>query len=508
MGTDNFNMGACFRATFSFFVLLSIGFLIPNTVFLTADVQKVVFVSSPQTIAAGAVSEQITVQAQDSAGNEFKVPITACASLSSSYGGEVSSNATTWSSVSVLTIAKNSANRNFYYKNTVAVADIISVKMALKPESENRSCANWPGGEWPSGFTATQSIVVGGNTPPNLGGASSTQNSNISTSTDENAETTISGTYTPQQSANFGATTWVYKPQIYVSAIVPAKGAAGAPMVFDAVAVGLRKEPITNARYVWSFGDGGVAEGKKVEHIYHYPAAYVVMVDASSGEWSATDRKEVVIATPELLISDVKEGAYGFIEIKNNGASDVDLSEWILRSGSGLFLLPRGTIIGTRKAVPFPAVITKLLADPSSISLLYPNGNTAVEYSEKSATARPVSVKESETTVALAVAKTEDTSDKPAPITKSVIEKTKSEVTPVAWVSSSAESKQSEQTNELLGAVGTLGEGSTTPWLLGVALLLAVSIGGYMTLLRPKLEPNATERLRQEAEEFETIEEK
>ena len=496
-------MRFCFRATSSFFVLFCIGLLIPNAVFLTADVQKVVFVSSPQTVVAGTVSEQITVQAQDSAGNEFKVPVTACVSLSSSYGGEFSSNATTWSSVSVLTIAKNSANRNFYYKNTTAVADTISVKMALKPEAENSSCANWPAGEWPSGFTATQGIVVAGNTTSNSGGASSTQNSNTSTSTDENTEATISETYTPQQSANSLATTWTYKPQIYVSALVPAKGVAGAPMLFDAVSVGIKKEPIANARYVWSFGDGGVSEGKKVEHVYRYPATYVVMIDASSGEWSATDRKEVVIITPELLISDVKVGEDGFIEIKINGASDVDLSQWILRSGSGLFLLPRGTIIGTRKAVPFPAVITKLLADPASLSLLYPNGNIAVEYSEKSITAGQVSVKKGETTVASEIAKMDGTPKKPA--SKLVIEPTKSEVTPATRVSSSTLSEQTEQTNELIGA---LGESSTTPWLLGVALILAVSIGGYMTILRPELEPSAAEGLRKEAEEFEIIEEK
>src|SRR3989338_11641284 len=91
-------------------------FAVSQPVFAAAEVQKFVFVSPPQTISPGAVSEQITIQAQDSAGSESKVPSTACAALSSSsFGGEFSSSATDWSLVSALTIAHNHANRNFYY---------------------------------------------------------------------------------------------------------------------------------------------------------------------------------------------------------------------------------------------------------------------------------------------------------------------------------------------------------------------------------------------------------
>ena len=44
------------------------------------------------------------------------------------------------------------------------------------------------------------------------------------------------------------------------------------------------------------------------------------------------------------------------------------------------------------------------------------------------------------------------------------------------------------------------------PWFLGVTLLIVVSIGGYMMMLRPKPEPTAAEILRKEAAEYDLVE--
>ena len=103
----------------------------------------IVFTSAPQTISVGAISEQITIQVQDAEHTLSKVPSTACASItSSSSGGAFSSSASAWSAVSVLTIAKNSANRNFYYKDGTVGVPTLGIRVALKPEAETRSCAN------------------------------------------------------------------------------------------------------------------------------------------------------------------------------------------------------------------------------------------------------------------------------------------------------------------------------------------------------------------------------
>ena len=290
-------------------------------------------------------------------------------------------------------------------------------------------------------------------------------------------------------------------------AFVSQRGVAGAPILFDAAAVGVKKEPITNARYVWSFGDGGTAEGKKVYHTYHYPAAYTVLVDASSGELSAMDRKEITIDSPEIVIENIKAGEDGFIEVKNNGKNDVDLSLWILRSMSGTFTIPNGTLLGARKAIPFPAQITGLSADPKSTALLYPNGNLVVAYKEKSAITAPLPAKDPKPAAAPVVekeAKPNTSLIKPA---AGSLEKEAVSVAEPLFAASSSATKLSAQAVELIGAAGAADGRGIVPWLGGVALLLLVSIGGYFAMLRPPKESSAAEKLKEEVAEYEITEE-
>lgn len=475
------------RPPLSFFAALAIclAFFTVRSAF--ADVTQVVFVSSPQTIAVGSVSEQITLQAQDGSGTESKVASTACVSLSSSSSGEFSSSAVEWSSVTTLTIAKNTANRNFYYKGTAEGTHTLSAKVALKPDAESRSCANWPIEEWPSGWNATHSITVGNSSaapqPPNTAGAG----------TDSQNESSVSA---PPSSSESSAGTNI--SQIYVNATVPQKGTAGAPVFFDATAIGIKKEPLQNARYVWSFGDGGTAEGKKVSHTYHYPEAYVVMVTASSGEWSATDRSDITILTPELALSKIKEGSDGFIELHNAGPHEVDLSFWMLKSGTRTFTIPQGTVIGGKKTVPFPTAITGLSVDMRSAALLYPNGNIATAYTEPPVASVPSPKKPEEPkTTPVAVPETVRV---PKQIPKPAESQPRENGADLVVERASS--------TELLGAAGAAEKPSAAPWALGAVLLTALSIGGYLLLNRTgSAKPTEAERLQKEAAEYEIVEE-
>lgn len=348
---------------------------------------------------------------------------------------------------------------------------------------------------------------VGTPTPGN-GGSASSETSGSSTPTTEGgseaggtaATTATSTTTSAPASTNGGTTTWIYKPQIVVSVLSPISGVAGAPITFDATAVGVKKEPLPNARYLWSFGDGGTTEGKKVRHTYHYPAVYTVLVDASSGEWSALDRREIMIHAPELTISRLKEGSDGFIEIRNNGTSEVDLSEWMIKSGSGMFLVPKGTIIGPKKTIPFPAVITNLPADPNRTALLYPNAIVVASYVQQDLAVPPVEpvLARKETTVAIAT-KVNEVVSKPPPaqvVTTQVRTEVESAPLPAPLSSST----------ELIGAVGALEETSNTPWIIGLVLLVGVSVVGYIAMTRAQSPQSSEDTLRQTASTFDIIE--
>ncbi|MFH1402589.1 MAG: lamin tail domain-containing protein, partial [Patescibacteria group bacterium] len=85
------------------------------------------------------------------------------------------------------------------------------------------------------------------------------------------------------------ATTYKTEPQIFAS-IIPLVDTpiAGADFFFEAEAFGLKNEPLLNAKYQWSFGDGAKAEGQKVLHNYQYPSNYLAILEVISGEYSVS----------------------------------------------------------------------------------------------------------------------------------------------------------------------------------------------------------------------------
>src|SRR3989344_7178352 len=149
--------------------------------FVAADVSQFSFTSQVQTVSPGVVSETITLQAQDSTGQSSNIPQTACINLSSSsLEGQFSSSATNWNPVTTLTMNKNTANRNFYYKDSAYGTHSITAKITLKPETESRSCANWPVAEWSLEWSPTQNIIIG---TTGSGGNSSEQNQSTANTT-------------------------------------------------------------------------------------------------------------------------------------------------------------------------------------------------------------------------------------------------------------------------------------------------------------------------------------
>ncbi len=475
---------------------------------------QIVFISPSQNIAQNTVSEQLTVQSQDGSGNESKLPATACVSLSTSLSvGEFSSSATNWNPVPVLTLSKNTANRNFYYKSGVAGTHTITARVSLKPETEERSCVNWPIAEWPTGWSASQTLLVkGGSSVRESTTVSSVSESNTpSSGQNPNSNSSVPTTSSSGNGASAGGGGDAPLPRISVTATVPTRGIAGAEVLFEAVVLGLKKEPISNARVLWSFGDGGSAEGYKVLHTYHYPASYAVLVEASSGEFGASARKEITVSVPQLSISNIKEGTDGFIELQNSGVDDVDLSHWFLQGNNALFSLPKGTIVPAGKRIPFPTVITKLSADSQTTKLLFPNGTVAVTFrlvSQQEKISPNLPVKTDVTPFPLPL----------SPVIQSVravpIEKeAQAEKKVVTNKETSASvTERLEQTTvtpeekEVLAGVGAGDGASSISWVVALVALVTLSVFGYTVASRHSSSLTEQEKLRQEAEEFNIIE--
>jgi hypothetical protein len=154
----------------------------------------------------------------------------------------------------------------------------------------------------------------------------------------------------------------------------------GASSLFEGIALGLSNKAIPNARFVWSFGDGGKEEGKSVLYHYRYPGKYIVVLDVSSGEYSASDRV-LVSAVPANVI--IKSASRDRVEVQNNSDMEIDLSWWILSTKEDSFIIPENTIILPKQSVFFSSSITNIFPENTSDAyILYPNG-TIVSPEEK-----------------------------------------------------------------------------------------------------------------------------
>lgn len=165
------------------------------------------------------------------------------------------------------------------------------------------------------------------------------------------------------------------EPKITVRAGEDRTVIVGAETAFTAAALGIKGEPLTTARYVWSFGNAATKEGRSVLYTYTIPGTYIVVVDASSAEHGATDRITVTAVAADIAVTRANAD---FIELHNRTSRELDLGLWQLGVGGVFFVLPPRTIIGANKAIPLPKDVTGLTpATPSDVTLYYPNGMKA-----------------------------------------------------------------------------------------------------------------------------------
>ena len=368
----------------AFFFGVSLAF-VPNIV--EGQIANFVFTTSSQNVEPGVSSEQIAVQAQGSGGESVNIPQTGCLLLgSASPQGQFSSNATNWNPVSVLTMNRNTANRNFYYKDSTGGTHVLTVKVALKPEDESRSCANWPVEEWNIQWVATQNITIGGSSQSGSSGGN-TQPPNSSTSSTGSSQAS-SGQST--QGTGVPAS-YVPPPEgtIFASAGENRIVIVGADVEFAGRAYNKKKEPLAGlVRYSWNFGDGASAEGQAVFHRFAYPGRYAVTLTVAQETESVSDTVVVEAKPAQLRLTKLSDGA---LAIENLSDRDVDLSRWTLSAGGKTFALPKGTTILADATVTFSPAQTGLTQLTGEVAFLYPNGVVALRAEEGEARTAPAS---------------------------------------------------------------------------------------------------------------------
>lgn len=158
-------------------------------------------------------------------------------------------------------------------------------------------------------------------------------------------------------------------------------GVVGAPLQFTAKTMTPEEKVVENADYSWTFGDGYTADGEDVEHRYAFPGTYNVVLHAEYKVHKAIDRTSVTIAPLDVIISNIKTGDDGFVELTNEGDEEVNIGAYELESGEVSFEFPKDTIIDPGSSIKFSNALLGFSSE-SNVGLVYPDGELVSSWEE------------------------------------------------------------------------------------------------------------------------------
>ena len=158
---------------------------------------------------------------------------------------------------------------------------------------------------------------------------------------------------------------------------------AGASEEFEGIAGGLEDEILGKARFLWNFGDGSLKEGNNVAHFYYHPGEYIVSLDVSSGEYSASDRILVKVIPNKITISELRPGVESFIELTNGSGKEINLSYWKFSCEGKTFTFADNTFIASYGYLAVPVFSSGIIFPEGRglVSLFYSSGLLADEFS-------------------------------------------------------------------------------------------------------------------------------
>lgn len=147
--------------------------------------------------------------------------------------------------------------------------------------------------------------------------------------------------------------------------------------------------------YAWSWGDGTTASGVSASHAFAAAGKFVVVLTVSDGQTEPEVQHAVSVTAPvyssAVVINEFLPNPAGsdmeneFIELKNTGSEDVDLSGWQLddvEGGSAPYAIAAGITLGAGGVKAFLRSETKIALNNTgdSVRLLDPAGVARSSY--------------------------------------------------------------------------------------------------------------------------------
>lgn len=328
-----------FKFTLGFLAIIAISFLIITAVSALAEegISKIIFTTSPQSVKPNELSSAITIQTQDFSGNSMQTPETidlefTVNSATGEFLGSTGNPATK-------TMNTNTANRTFYYRDSVVGDFTITVNAIGRSSGEK--------------WSVSQDITVSNSVSDisSIGGQVLGASSNTGQSSSSN------------QPSSGGSTAYVSSPNALIE-MYPGSDRAtspGSPITFQAV---IKKNTTANSplEFSWSYGDGNVGVGHLVKHVYKYPGDYLVVLNVRAGDVFSVSRFKVKVIEANVSVFDHDQ----YLEIFNNGDIEVNLFNWKIENGGKGFIFQPDTILLSRSSIKLEKNLLKMKGSDNS----------------------------------------------------------------------------------------------------------------------------------------------
>jgi len=175
----------------------------------------------------------------------------------------------------------------------------------------------------------------------------------------------------------------------------------GEPLEIKINITGFSNENIVLGKASWNFGDGGsfvqVNNFEKFSHTYYYPGEYVLFLEYYSNNFSkepeVTSKMVIKVIPTTVVISKVGDTKDFFIELTNNANSDMDISNWVINANGKIFILPKNSVILSKKQMTISGKITGFtIGDQNNLKLYSGTGELVYDYNVGITTAKVTDV--------------------------------------------------------------------------------------------------------------------
>ncbi|HRY62839.1 MAG TPA: PKD domain-containing protein, partial [Candidatus Paceibacterota bacterium] len=236
-------------------------------------------------------------------------------------------------------------------------------------DSATKQTMQWSGGAW---ITATATPKAA-NVKLTVGDSS--ENTNSSATTTAESATQVNYSYS-SHSGSSELSREAKNIKAYLGAGRDRVVLTGTPVQFSAKFTDESGSVLYGDNYKWSFGDAGYSQGEKTAHIYDIAGEYVVVLSATFGGQEYTSRANIKAVPPELKVEAIVKNNGGYVVyVTNNGANEVNLKGWQLRTRRRFFILDADIIVMPKKTIPLSDKYTNMdLSAGEEMELLYPTG--------------------------------------------------------------------------------------------------------------------------------------